>query len=292
MKIGFIGLGFMGEGMATNILAKGHTLTILGHKNRAPIERLAALGAVEVQTPKEVAARSEIVFMCVTGSPQVEANVHGEKGLAAGGKKGLIIVDCSTSNPVSTLALYEELKPLGITFVDAPLGGTPVQAKEGTLSAMVGCDEATFKTLEPVILTWAAKAVHLPRVGMGHQMKLLNNFLSMGYAALYSEALAIAAKSGISAQMIDDVVRGGRMDCGFYQTFFKYVLEGDKNAHLFTLQNAHKDVSYLASMADAAGVANPVGSAVKNYFTSALAQGKGQDFVPMLSDHVKAMNGV
>ena len=134
MKIGFIGLGFMGEGMAANILAKGHSLTILGHKNRAPIERLAALGAVEVQTPKEVAQASDVIFMCVTGSPQVEANVRGEKGLAAGGKKGLIIVDCSTSNPVSTLALYEELKPLGITFVDAPLGGTPVQAKEGTLA--------------------------------------------------------------------------------------------------------------------------------------------------------------
>jgi 3-hydroxyisobutyrate dehydrogenase-like beta-hydroxyacid dehydrogenase len=292
MNIGFIGLGFMGEGMAANILKKGHSLTILGHKNRAPIERLIAQGAVEAKTPQEVAQASDIVFLCVTGSPEVEANVRGTQGLKAGAKKGLIIVDCSTANPVSTQSLYDELLPLGITFVDAPLGGTPAQAQEGTLSAMVGCDEATFKILEPVILSWANKAVHLPRVGMGHQMKLLNNFFSMGYAALYAEGLAIAAKSGISAQMIDNVIRGGRMDCGFYQTFFKYVLEGDENAHLFTLKNAHKDVSYLAAMADAAGVANPLGAAVKNYFTSAVVQGKGAQFVPMLSDHVKSLNGV
>ena len=122
-------------------------------------------------------------------------------------------------------------------------------------------------------------------------MKLLNNFLSMGYGAIYAEALAIAEKSGISAQTFDSVLRGSRMDCGFYQTFFKYVLEGDRNAHQFTLKNALKDVRYLEAMANKAGVANPVGGAVKNSYLMAVNAGREQDYVPMLADAVAEANG-
>ena len=98
-------------------------------------------------------------------------------------------------------------------------------------------------------------------------MKLLNNFMSMGYAALYSEALALASKVGISPERFDSVIRGGRMDCGFYQTFMGYVIDGDREAHNFTLANAFKDVRYLESMADAARLINPMGNAVKNAFS-------------------------
>lgn len=287
--IGFIGVGFMGEGMASNILKNGYSLSIVGNRNPAPVERLVKLGATVAKNASDLASHCDIIFLCVTGSPEVEANVRAMK---AAPKKGLIVIDCSTSNPVSTLALHAEMKEIGVNFFDAPLGGTPKQAVEGTLSAMVGCDETTFKIVEPAIRAWSAKADCLGRVGMGHQMKLLNNFISMGYAAIYSEALAIAAKCGITAQDIDTVVRGGRMDCGFYQTFFKYVLEGDEKAHLFTLKNAHKDVRYLSSMAESVGVANPVGNAVKNYYALAESQGQGEKFVPMLSDFVKKLNGI
>src|SRR5690606_35497343 len=103
-----------------------------------------------------------IVFLCVTGSPEVEAAIRGRDGLKAGLKPGSVIVDCSTSNPVSTAALAEELAAAGISLADAPLGGTPVQAAEGQLSAMVGADEATFARIKPVLETWAgAKIVHI-----------------------------------------------------------------------------------------------------------------------------------
>ncbi len=111
-------------------------------------------------------------------------------------------------------------------------------------------------------------------VGDGHKMKLLNNFVAMGYGAIYAEALALARKSGISPQTFENsVLRGSRMDCGFYQTFFKYVLEGDRNAHQFTLKNALKDVRYVEIFANKAGVANPVGNAVKNVYASAVNAG-------------------
>ncbi|HYF57020.1 MAG TPA: NAD(P)-dependent oxidoreductase [Salinarimonas sp.] len=290
-RIGFIGLGLMGHGMAKNIREAGYPLTVLGHRNRAPVEDMLGRGAVEARTAREVAERSSIVFLCVTASPQVEALVRGPDGLAAGMAPGGIIVDASTSDPTSTLALAAELAPKGITFVDAPLSRTPKEAWAGTLDTMVGCDETTFARLKPVLDTWAGRAIHIGRTGDGHKMKLINNFIAMGYAGLYAEALTLAAKSGLTPRQFDSVIRGGRMECGFYGTFMTYVLERDRDAHKFTLVNALKDTRYIEAMADAAGIANPIGNAVKNYFAIAVGTGRGDDYVPMISDVVAGLAG-
>ena len=291
-RIGFIGVGLMGHGMAKNIVEKGYPLTVMGHRNRKPVEDLLGRGAREAKSAREVGQASDIVFLCVTGSREVEGLVRGPDGLAAGLKSGSVIVDCSTSDPNSTLALAAELEPHGITYVDAPLSRTPKEAWEGMLDTMVGASPEVFARLKPVLDAWAGRVIHIGGTGDGHRMKLLNNFIAMGYAALFSEALALAQKVGITPERFDSVIRGGRMDCGFYQTFMKWTLEGDREAHKFTLNNAFKDMRYLESMADAAGLANPMGNAVKNAFAVPVATGKGEDYVPMLSTHVAALNGV
>ena len=290
--IGFIGLGYMGHGMAKNIVSKGYALTVIGRSKREAVEDLKGRGAVEVKTAAEIAARSTIVFLCVTGSRDVEAIVRGETGLAKGLRPGAIVVDCSTSDPNSTLALASELAPHGVHFVDAPLGRTPKEAWEGTLDTMVGASPEIFARLKPVLDTWAGRVVHIGEVGDGHRMKLINNFLSLGYAALYSEALTLAEKVGISPARFDSVIRGGRMDCGFYQTFMRWTLEGDRDAHKFTISNAFKDLRYLEAMADAAGVLNPMGNAAKNAFAIAAGAGAENDYVPMLPMHVARVSGV
>ena len=289
-KVGSIGVGLMGHGMAKNIVEKGWRLTVLARSKREPVDDLKARGAAEAATPRAVAEASDVVVLCVTGAPQVEAVVLGPDGLASAGKP-LLVVDCSTSDPGSTTRLAADLAPHGITLVDAPLSRTPKDAWEGTLDVMAGGDPAAFERARPILEAFAARVIPTGPVGTGHTMKLLNNFLSMGYAALYAEALMVGAKSGLSPKVFDSVIRGGRMDCGFYQTFFKYVIERDRNAHRFTISNAHKDVTYLAGFAQALGVANPVGAAVRNSFASALAGGHGGDYVPMLSDIVAAANG-
>ncbi len=157
---------------------------------------------------------------------------------------------------------------------------------------MVGGQPDAIERVKPVLKAFAGRVVPTGPTGTGHTMKLLNNFLSMGYAALYSEALTLGAKAGLSAQTFDSVIRGGRMDCGFYQTFFKYVLERDRNAHKFTLSNALKDLTYLNSFANAVGLANPVGAAARNSFALAVNTGRGEDYVPMLSDVVAEFNGI
>ncbi len=290
--IGFIGVGLMGAGMAKNILTKGYPLVIMGHTNREPVERLKKLGATEATSPKELAAKVDILHLCVTGSPQVEAIMNGPDGIFASGKKGLVVIDCSTSNPVSTMALAESAQAHGITLIDAPLGRTPAEAEAGTLDTMVGADQATFDKVKPILDCWAGNVVHLGPVGLGHKMKLINNFIAMGYAALYSEAIGIARKAGLSKEQFHAVVGSSRMRNGFYDTFMKWTMEGDENAHRFTISNAHKDMRYLSSLANEVGALHPIQAMVKNSFAGMEAAGQAQRYVPMLADFVAIQNGL
>jgi 3-hydroxyisobutyrate dehydrogenase-like beta-hydroxyacid dehydrogenase len=290
--IGFIGVGLMGHGMAKNLVTKGYPLVVMGHRKREPVEHLLSLGAREAATPRELAQQCDIVHLCVTGSPQVEALMRGPDGLLAGAKAGAIIIDCSTSNPVSTLALAGEAQAQGVHFVDAPLSRTPKEAEAGTLDTMVGADPAVFARIEPVLRCWAGQVVHLGPVSLGHKMKLINNFVAMGYAALYSEAMAIARKAGLSIEQFHSVIGSGRMRSPFYDTFMQWSLNHDENAHRFTISNAHKDMRYLASMAGELGAVNPIQADVKNLFAAMEAAGQGERFVPMLADFVAGINAL
>jgi 3-hydroxyisobutyrate dehydrogenase-like beta-hydroxyacid dehydrogenase len=290
-KIGFIGLGAMGSGMAANLLAKGWPLAVVAHKKREAVERLRALGATEVTTPKELALASDVILLCVTGSEQVQQLLTGPTGILAAGKP-LLLIDCSTSNPAITIKLAEELSQNGIMLVDAPLARTPKEAAEGKLDVMAGGTPEAIARARPILEAFAARIVETGAAGTGHTMKLLNNFVSMGYSAIYSEALMIAAKANLTPQVFDSVLRGSRMDCGFYQAFFDFVLNRNENAQRFAMANALKDMSYLASLAQALQAANPIGAAVRNSFASAVASGRGQSFVPALSDVIADLNGV
>lgn len=290
--IGFIGVGYMGHGMAKNIVEAGYPLVTMAHRKRDAVDDLIQRGATEATTPKEIAEAADIIHLCVTGSPQVEANIRGENGLLAGLRKDAIIIDCSTSDPVSTLTLKSEIETAGGHLADAPLARTPKEAWEGTLDTMVGASPEVFARIKPVLDCWAGVVVHLGDVGLGHKMKLLNNFLAMGYGALYSEALAIARKSGLTPQQFDSVIRPGRLSNGFYETFMKWTLEADENAHKFAISNAHKDMAYLTNLCTALGAVNPVQAAVKNSYAAMEAAGEGDRFVPMLADFVARTNGV
>ena len=290
-RIGFIGLGSMGSGMAANLLAKGWPLTVWAHRSRDALARLVADGAVEAETPRALAEQCDIVILCVTGSPQVEALIRGPDGLASAGKP-LTIVDCSTSNPSSTVQLATELKKQGITLIDAPLARTPKEAAEGKLDVMIGGAAEDVERVRPVLEAFSARIVPTGPVGSGHTMKLLNNFVSMSYSAVYSEALTLGVKAGLTPKVFHSVISGSRMDCGFYQAFFDFVINRNENAQRFAIVNALKDMTYLASFAQSAGVANPVGAVVRNGFATAVATGHGEEFVPALSDIVAGLNGV
>ncbi len=291
-RVGFIGVGLMGHGMAKNIVEKGYPLSIIGHRNRKPVTDLVRRGAREAKSPAEMAKHSDVIFLCVTSSVQVEDLIRRKDGIKAGARKGLIIVDCSTADPNSTIALAEELAPLGVRLIDAPLGRSPKEAEEGLLNTFVGSDPKTLKEVRPIIETWAENIIHVGPVGAGHKMKLINNFVAMSYVAIYAEAFTAAKKTGVPLDKFREVISAGGLNSGMFQNVCKWVVDGDPKAHEFTIANCNKDVRYYNQLADAEMLTTTVASAVKQSYTMAMAMGRGADNMPMLADAVANFNGL
>jgi len=253
-SIGFIGAsGLMGHGIAKNLQAKGHALALTVHRKRERVADLLAAGAIEVDSPAMLARHSDVVFICVTGSPQVEASVLGDRGLLAGARPGLVIVDCSTSEPDSTTRLRELAAAKDVAFVDAPLARTPVEAELGKLNVMVGASEAAFAQLAPVLRCFAENVIHVGGPGAGHTIKLLNNFIAQAICTATAEAFAVGARAGVDLTKLVELISAGAVNSGLFQAMAK-TLHGDLGGLKFELDNARKDLRYYTHLAESLNV--------------------------------------
>ena len=289
--IGFIGAsGMMGHGMAKNLLAKGHALSLTVHRNRERVADLIAAGAKESRSAAELAGASEIVFLCVTGSPQVEQALLGEAGLLAGAPRGLVVVDCSTSEPDSTARLRDTCAAQGVLLVDAPLARTPIEAEAGKLNVMVGADDATFARLEPVLRAFAENVFHVGGPGAGHIVKLLNNFIAQAICTATAEAFAVGQRAGVDLGKLVDIVSMGVVNSGLFQMMAK-TLQGEMGALRFELDNARKDVRYYTHLAEGLAIPTVVGEAVHQSLVLASALGYGKKFVPSLVEAQERLTG-
>jgi 3-hydroxyisobutyrate dehydrogenase-like beta-hydroxyacid dehydrogenase len=291
-RIGFIGIGLMGHGMAKNLAQKGHALAFLAHRNRSNLADLVAAGAKEARSPAELAAGADVVILCVTGSPQVEANVYGANGLLGACRAGQIVIDCSTSQPQSTDRIRADFAQKQVTFVDAPLARTPLQAEEGKLNCMVGAQESTLAAIRPVLEKFCENIFHVGPPGAGHRVKLVNNFLALGIAALVCESLAACAKAGIDPETFYKLISAGGANSSMFQMIVPKALKGDLSGLLFTLANAKKDIGYYQSMMADAPLAGPMGAALHQALVQANALGLGEKFVPSLIEAYEKMNGI
>jgi len=289
--VGFIGVGYMGHGLAKNIMLGGYDLWIKGNRNRVPVESLIERGAKEASDIAEMVRYCDVIHLCLPNSKLVEDVVRGAGGILECAKDGLVVVDTSTALPESTVALATELAANGMALVDAPLGRTPKEAEAGTVDAMLGGSDADVARVRPIVDCWAGTIKHIGPVGSGHRIKLVMNFLAMGFGALYSEALSMSAKSGISPQIFQEVIGASRMGSGFFETFAQGAIGREPDAHKFALVNAMKDISYAHQMATEAGVMGLMSGAAKQYYTYALAHGGGERNIPDLADFVAEMNG-
>jgi 3-hydroxyisobutyrate dehydrogenase-like beta-hydroxyacid dehydrogenase len=289
-RIGFIGIGLMGHGMAKNLLAKGHPLAFLAHRNRKNLDDLLKLGAQEVTSPADIARQSDVVILCVTGTPQVEANVYG--GLLEASREGQVVIDCSTSIPESTDRMRADFAKQGVRFVDAPLARTPVQAEEGKLNCMVGADEKTLAEIRPVLEKFCENIFHVGAPGAGHKVKLVNNFLALGTAALVCESLAACARVGIDLEIFYKLISAGGANSAMFQMVVPKALQGDHTGLLFTLANAKKDIGYYQAMLANAPLAGAMGAALHQTLVQANALGLGDKFVPSLIEAHEKVNGI
>ena len=291
MNIGFVGAsGLMGHGMARNLLLKSHTLALTVNQRVERVADLLAGGATLAASHAALAENSDIVFICVTGSPQVEAVVAGESGLLAGARQGLVIVDCSTSEPASTATLRQRCGERGVTLVDAPLSRTPVEAEAGRLNVMVGAEPEVYARIEPVIRCFAENVFHMGGPGAGHTIKLLNNFVAQAVCTATAEAFAVGQRAGIDLHKFVELVSMGPVNSGLFQAMAK-TLKGDMQGLMFELDNARKDVRYYTHLAEGLSIPSVMGEAVHQSLAIASALGHGKKFVPSLVEAQEQLSG-
>ncbi len=290
-SIGFIGLGMMGHGIAKNLLKKGHALRFKAHHNRSTLQDLLDAGAKEVDTRAEL-AQADIVILCVTGSPQVEEIVYGADGLLAAARSGLIVIDCSTAEPASSTRIRNDFAAKGVKFIDAPLARTPKEAEEGRLNTMVGADAADFEALRPVFATFCENIIHVGPPGHGHVLKLVNNMLAMTQAAAIAEAMATAAKAGLSLQKVFEVISAGGVNSGIFQMMVGRALQGDLGGLKFAIGNAQKDLRYYTHLTEMLPTSSFIAEAAHQTFVQATNLGYGDRFIASLLEVQEQISNV
>ena len=274
--IGFIGLGLMGRPMAKNLLKAGFKLTVHS-RSRRPMDELAALGATPAASPRDVAAASEVVITMVPDAPDVEAVVMGPDGIlaGAGAKPGLIHVDMSTISPVATRRIAEMERKAGVTHLDAPVSGGTVGAEAGTLSIMVGGDEAAFDACQPIFAAMGKKITYMGPSGAGQTTKACNQIMTGGIYAVMAEALVLAAKSGLDPAKVVDVLSSGAARCWALEVRAPKILKRELNPG-FKASMQYKDLNIVAETARAEGVPTPVTALVREMYSAMLAAGDGE----------------
>lgn len=246
-KVGFIGLGLMGNGMSMNILKGGFPLTVW-NRTRSRMNELIDAGAMKANSPKEVAENSEIIVMIVTDSSDVKEVIMGKEGVINGVKSGSIVIDMSTISPLVTKEITEELEKKEAHMLDAPVSGGVIGAKEGTLSIMVGGEKKVFDEALPVLETMGKTITHVGKNGDGQIVKAVNQIL-VGMTMLgVAEGLMFASKAGVDLQKCYQAVSGGAAGSWQLTVNGNKILHGDLEPG-FKIKDYVKDLRIIMETA-------------------------------------------
>ena len=283
-KVGFIGVGLMGHGLAKNIVLSGYPLMFLDHPGNQPVDDLYKLGATSAEQISDIAVNNDVIVICVTGSEQVKEVTLKDGGLAQGLAQGKTVIDCSTIEPHVTQEVSQAILNTGAQFLDAPLTRTPKEAEQGKANVMVGGDLAVLNQVRPILETFAENVYHAGPIGTGITLKLLHNFVSLGNCVLLTEAVVCARKSGVDIETLIEVLATGGGDSMALKRLVPYVLNGDAGNFRFSIANSAKDTAYYKSLADHLNANAVAADAVRQVFDHAKAQGHGNRPVPELID--------
>ncbi|CAN5344379.1 NAD(P)-dependent oxidoreductase [soil metagenome] len=281
MRVGFVGTGLMGEGMAGHLLAKGHAVTVIAHRNRAPVEALKAKGAVEAKDLPDLAAASDVIFLCLTTSKVVEDTISKLKPSL---RPGHIVVDTGTSAPEMTRRIARELAHLGVAYADAPMAGGPEQVAKGEVGVLAGSDDKTFAAITPLLTCYSSRIRHFGPPGSGHVAKLISNYLVTGMIALVAECFTAARASHVDWTDLYEVMQNGSGNSGVLRKMMDAALAGDFDGYKFSIANAAKDIGHYAELAEKLDLLTPLAEAVQDKFAEAVDTGHGGRNVSHLLD--------
>jgi len=272
-RIGFIGIGLMGQPMARRLLGAGYSLAVW-NRSAEKAGSLLAAGAKWGSSPRALAQASDIVITMVTDSRASEEVCCGANGVLEGSHPGLTLIDMSSIAPEMSRSIAERAKAKGVPMLDAPVTGNPKVASEGKLGIMAGGPKETFDACLPIFEKMGVKVIHVGGNGMGTTLKLINNLI-MGVAIeAASEALVLAVKAGIDPKKVIEITSVGGARTGAMETRGPRMIQGDFSPH-FSANNMYKDLSTALKLAEDFGVSLPATSISREILRAAKSQGKG-----------------
>jgi 3-hydroxyisobutyrate dehydrogenase-like beta-hydroxyacid dehydrogenase len=281
-RIGLIGAGLMGRGMALNLLRAGYPVKLFIHRNRQGLAALFAQGATETNDLLALAGASDAIVICVDKAETVRSVVDG---LLPALRPEHLLIDATTSDPAMTRAIGEDLRARGVSYADAPITGGPVQAEAGALGSLVGCDAATFARVRSIVTHYSKAVQRIGEVGSGHFAKLLNNFVTHGTVTLLAEAYGRARENGVDWQALYAVMEAGAARSGTLEKMVKPALAGNFDGSQFFIRNAQKDLAYFCRVAEASERGpSKLGETIRGVFDLAVAADLGERYVSALLD--------
>ena len=289
-RVGFVGLGIMGQPMARNALKAGFPVTVT-NRTLSRAEPLRADGASVVETPREVAQRSDIVVTMVTSSPDVEQVTFGPDGIADGVHEGLLAIDMSSISPVATRAFAERAAERGFRTVDAPVSGGEIGAVEARLSIMVGGDDADVARARPLFEALGKTIVHIGGHGAGQACKLANQIAVAINNLGVSEALVFAAAMGIDLERTQQVIAGGAGSSWAMQNYAPKMLAGDFKPG-FMVDHQQKDLRNVLDSAFSAHLALPATSLAHALYNALQREGGGREGNLAIIKVIEKLSGI
>jgi 3-hydroxyisobutyrate dehydrogenase len=289
-RVGFVGLGTMGQFMAANLLKAGFSVAVW-NRTAERATSLVESGATLKATPAAVARASDIVVACLTDSPQVEEVLFGADGLAEGFSSGALFVDCSTLSPLKAREFAERLQPRGVTMLDAPVSGGSEGAKNGTLSIMIGGSDADVARAGSVFSAMGSTITHLGHVGAGQWAKAINQVILAGTYLGVAEGVTLGLKAGLDVERVLGALRGGAAGSWVLENRSGRMIDDDYPLG-FKISLHRKDLGIGLELAQSVGAVLPVTALAATLEDGVIAQGFGEDDNSALARPIRKLSGL
>lgn len=289
-RVGFVGLGIMGQGMARNLLNAEYSVRVW-NRTSSRMDPLIEAGATAGASPADVAANCDIIVVCVSDTPDVEEVVLGENGILSGVQAGALVIDCSTISPQATIDIAEQLNAKGVKMLDAPVSGGSEGAANGTLSIMIGGPEDQVERARGVFEAMGNTITHVGKQGAGQTVKLVNQILVVGNCLAMCEALIFAQAGGVDLERCLNAVTGGAAGSWMLANRGPQIIERDWRPG-FTINLQQKDVRLIMQEADALGVPVLLSGQVFSLYRTLQQAGLGEEGNHALVKALENLSGV
>lgn len=290
-KLGFLGLGLMGYPMARNLLRAGHEVALWSNTADKANKLAAEEKGTAYGTPREVAEHADFVFLCVGDTAMSEEVILGSDGVIHGAKTGTVVADASTISPSHSRKIGTALKAKGIDFLDAPCTGSTPGATGGTLTFMVGGDEAVFEKTKPFLEPMGKRLYYCGGPGMGLQAKLTQNLILSNILMAFNEGMVLAVKGGVDPKLMLDILDNSAAKSGLIAYKAPFVLRRDFTAN-FSTKWMHKDVGLMLESGNELGVPLLLTGLTQQLFQTAIAAGHGDEDMCSTINVLEELTGV